>query len=187
MRDFDQQTNSIRDAMLADINQKKEVIFSGLLENVAHNRLPESIFRGYFLPCFIGNTTNPNWVMEWISIAGSPVAEVDIFDDRTNQVLFTVPGILHTNNLFFQNQGQGDANLADIFGRYEQLNSNIASQGMNFLFQALQGKNTELMANHTLADVNTKWMGILQRYGLIQAPTQQPTGSSNNLNDYFDM
>ena len=68
------------------------------------NKVPESIFVNYFLPRFINlnniNGVDPrNHIVEWISIAGSPMAEVSVVSDSTGEELFVVPAYLSTNHL----------------------------------------------------------------------------------------
>ena len=78
--------------------------------------------------------------MEWISVAGTPMAEVNVIRDNTSEVLFKVPGLLYTNNLFMHKRG-GD--LGDIFTKFEQINNNLPVNGLSFLLEALNSKNNE--------------------------------------------
>ncbi|NTW91350.1 MAG: glucuronate isomerase [Erysipelotrichaceae bacterium] len=142
---IEEQANAVKNMLLAEIDKSKNIVFDGLLNNNILNSIPESLFVNYFLPCFMGEPKNSNWVMEWISIAGTPMAEVGVFKDGTNEILFSVPSILNTNNLFLHKQG-GD--IGDIFTRFDQINSNTPSRGLGFLIQALNSKNDELINNH---------------------------------------
>lgn len=183
---LENQLQSVRNAILADIDKSKEIVFKGLLDNPMINQIPESLFVNYFLPHFIGNGNNPNWVMEWISVAGTPMAEVAVFKDGTNEILFNVPSLLYTNNLFMHKRG-GD--LGDIFNKFEQINNNLPQNGLSFLLTALNSKNHELMSNFNMQGANTVWMHIFQRYGLIattQAVTPGPATQQANLNDFFE-
>lgn len=182
---IDSQMEKIRTALFNEMDRSKDIIFSGLLENIQVNNIPESIFVNYFLPCFVGNNpTNSNWVMEWISIAGTPMAEVGVIKDMTNEVLFKVPPLLATNNLFLKKEG-GD--LGDIFSRYEQINNNLPSSGLRFLISALDSKNAELLNNLNLDSVKIAWYNILVRYGYItqQVGLDNQTQDSN-LNDFLE-
>lgn len=81
-------------ALNSSIKEIHESLVSG--EKV-RNTLPEDIFKNYFLPMFAGLETHPDAsVGVWISIAGTPFAEVDIIDN-SRQVLFTVPPIFERN------------------------------------------------------------------------------------------
>ena len=182
---IDNQVNNLKQALISEMEKSKTVVFEGLLESPSFNRIPEDLFVNYFLPCFIGrNTSNPNWVMEWISIAGTPMAAVMVFDKVTRQDLFMVPGILHTNNLYLS-QGRGGMN--DIFTRHSQISANLPSSGMAYLFNALSDKNSELLQNHNNDAVRNQWNTIFARYNLIPQQSQQVTASSgNNLDDFLD-
>lgn len=182
---LEQHLSGIRDALYKEMEQSKRIVFGGLLENPPINYLPESIFVNYFLPHFLGDGNNPNWVMEWISIAGTPMAEVAIFKDGTNEVLFTVPGILYTNNLFL-NRKRGD--LSDIFIRYEQISNNLPVKGLSFLVEALNSKNSELLNKINVDDVKRRWLGILNRYNVMPVNATNSTTSASNtsIDDYFE-
>ena len=182
---IDNQVNTIKQALFSEMEKSKQIVFEGLLESPSYNRIPEDLFVNYFLPCFIGrNTSNPNWVMEWISIAGTPMASVIVFDKRTNQDLFTVPGILHTNSLFLA-QGRGGMN--DIFTRFNQINANLPSSGMSYLFNALSTKNNELLQNNNNDAIRNQWNQIFARYNLIPQQAQASANTTNNnLDDFLD-
>lgn len=181
----EQQVKSVQEMLLREMDKSKTIIFDGLLNNSMINNIPESLFVNYFLPYFIGNNTNNNnWVMEWISIAGSPMVEVGILKDNTNEVLYYVPSILNTNNVLLHKQ---DGDISDIFNRYEQINNNIPIQGLNFLIKALNSKNTELLAKVNFDEINKRWINIFQRYNIV---TQSPGGQASpptDSGDYFDI
>lgn len=181
---IDKQVNTVREMLLAEMDKSKTIIFDGLLNNSMVNKIPESLFVNYFLPCFIGNSSNPNWVMEWISIAGSPMVEVGILKDGSNQILYYVPSILNTNNVLLHKQA-GD--IGDIFARYDQINNNVPMQGLNFLIQALNSKNTELLDKINFNEVNQRWIDIFQRYNIVSQLAAGQSNSTNDSGDYFDI
>jgi len=181
---IENQANAVRDMLMAEIDKSRTVVFDGLLNAGPLNSIPESLFVNYVLPCFMGNPTNPNWVMEWISIAGTPMSEVGVFSDTTREFLFTVPSLLNSNNLYLHKQ-TGD--IGDIFGRYDQITNNTPSRGLNFLLQALNSKNQELLSNLSFNEVNQKWYFILSRYNFVEQPGQQSLqNSSQDDGDYFE-
>jgi hypothetical protein len=182
---IDQQASAVVEMLQAEMEKSKTIIFDGLLSNPTFNCIPESLFVNYFLPCWIGRSNNPNWVMEWISIAGSPMAELGIIKDGTTEVLYYVPSILNSNNLFLH-KSEGD--LGDIFAKYQQYNGNVPAQGLGFLFDALSTKNQELLKKVNFTEVNQRWINILNRYGLIQQTnvSNQENNNSDNA-DYFEI
>lgn len=165
--------SNIREMIFNDLEKAQQVIFPGLLDTTPMAAIPESVFVNYFLPGFLGTidtTAHPNWVLDWISVAGSPMAEVSVIDDTTKEVLYVVPGILYTNNLFTEKH-EGD--LGDIFTRYEQISGNGQGNGFSFLVNALHAKNSIMLTNNSLKQVNDKWAIILQRYNYISQDTPQ--------------
>lgn len=75
-------TNSVKDAHHLLLNDPS-----------SRNKLPEQLFKSNFLPLFAGQETQSEVTLGlWVSVAGTPFAEVDIIDDN-GQVLFTVPPI----------------------------------------------------------------------------------------------
>lgn len=180
---LEQQMNSIKAAIFNEVEKNKDTVFKGLLENPLINTIPENIFVNYFLPCFLGKVNNPNWVMEWISIAGTPMSEVGVLKEGTNELLYKVPGLLQTNNLFMQRK-EGD--LSDIFTKYEQINNNLPVNGLSFLLEALNSKNQELLNNISFDATNTVWYDIFKRYNLITESQQTSVSQQSNLNDFLE-
>lgn len=181
---IEDQTNRVKDLMFSEIERSKTIVFDGLLNDTHLNSMPESLFINYFLPCFLGKPVSNNWIAEWISIAGTPMADVMVIKDGTNEVLFIVPSILNTNNLFLHKEN-GD--FGDIFSRYDQISSNnIPGRGLSFLLQALDSKNKELLNKINFTDVNKRWYDILSRYNLL--PNVADSNNTNNVSDdnYFE-
>lgn len=165
---LEQHMEQLKQSMLNEIEHSKKIVFKGLIEEPMINVLPESIFSNYFLPHFLGNVVNPNWLTEWISIAGTPMAPLAVIDDRTKERLFVVPGILYTNNIF-REKTEGD--LGDIFAKYDMLNSNLPINGLRFLLQALNENKDLLLSNMNMDPVNTAWYEIFKRYNLVDSST----------------
>lgn len=176
--------NAVKEMLMAEIEKSRSIVFDGLLNAGPLNSIPESLFVNYFLPCFLGNPSNPNWVMEWVSIAGTPMAEVGVFHDITKEHLFTVPSLLNTSNLYLHKQS-GD--IGDIFSRYDQISNNTPTRGLSFLIQALNSKNKELLHNLDFNEVNQKWYFILNRYNLIEQNQQSvQKNNTQDSDDYFE-
>jgi hypothetical protein len=180
----EEQMNAIREAITEDLNKNKDIIFNSLVEEAPINSIPESLFVNYFLPCFIGRVDNPNWVMEWISIAGTPTSEINVVKDGTQEFLYRVPGILSTKTLFNNNS----LALSDVFTRYDQLTSNMPSQGLNFLMGALNNINKNLLSDYDNDSVKKSWLHILRRYSLIEDYYHEDSPDSNsNISDYLEI
>lgn len=175
---------NVRKSLYEDMERSQQIVFEGLVNNVSVNTLPESVFVNYFIPCFLGNQLRPNWIMEWVSIAGTPMSEVSIVKDGTQNVLYKVPGLLSTNSLMLN---KNNADLSDIFNRYEQINANLPTSGLSFLVQALNSKNEQLLNNLSLSDAKTRWIEILKRYGFIQETTAGFVEvNDSNIDDFLE-
>lgn len=183
MADIDSQVTNIKQMIFRDIESAQNIIFPGLLDTVPAARIPESIFVNYFLPGFLGTPVNSKWVLDWISVAGSPMSEVAVVSDTSQEILFVVPGILYTNNLLIEKH---DGDLGDIFTRYEQLSMNGQGNGFSFLVSALHSKNDIMLSNNSLKAVNDKWAIILQRYGHLIPDTDLKVVEEDSLNDAFE-
>lgn len=178
---------NIQETLVSEANTARDVIHHQLVENQddVFNRLPEHVFVNYFLPFFIGHKTdkeNPNWLMEWISIAGSPAASIVIFDPKTKEKLFTVPPVLNTNEVL----SRSNLRFAEIVSSAQQHGTNIPIIGARFLFEALKERTQEILSS--LSDPNLQaWINIFQRYNLISITNTEPGQASTGLSDLLDI
>ena len=190
MEKIEEITESIKSAILKDNERTGRVVFDALLNNVEKNVLPESIFKNYFLPCFLGLRTDQrtiNWMAEWVSVAGTAMSEVTIIDDNTRVPLFDVPPILNTTALYLH-KTEGD--LGDIFARHKNITNNSPTAGLNFLIAALNSKSVDLSTSIDHGGILDRWVDIMKRYGYLDnynttAPLNGE-GGKENLDDFLD-
>lgn len=178
-----ERVDRIKQAIIDDLKKGEQTIFNGLVTQIQPNRLPESIFVSYFLPGFLGTNPNQNWLLEWISIAGSPSAEVAVFDPATQQELFRVPPVLASRNILLP---RGGWDLNDIFTRHEMMKGSLGGQGTKFLFNALAHKSDQALSTYQNT-TNDRWAYILARYGYApvnEQPTRSPQASGDDLFEY---
>lgn len=175
-----QTVDSVKVAILEDLKKGENKIFEGLVNGHMPNRLPENIFVSYFLPGFLGTNPNQNWLLEWISIAGSPAAEVSIFDPGTNQELFRVPPVLSSRNILLPRQEGG---LDSIFKRHEMMAGGLGNSSTRYLFNALEDKSSQAIASYQ-NETDDQWVAILARYGYT--PKNAPPQNSGGGDDMFD-
>ena len=156
----------LRKSLRNEMEHATDAIFTGLVVNQPKNCIPESLFRDYFLPCFIGYiTTNPNWVMEWVSIAGTPTSEVDVMDETTKEVIYTVPSLFNTSNVF---NLEKPVTLNSAADHADQMNNNFPGSGYGFMMEALMANCNEYTSGINFTEVNEKWNKILNYYKLLK-------------------
>lgn len=175
-----ERVNHIKDVIDQDLRKGENLIFEGLVNSVQPNRLPENIFVSYFLPGFMGTNPKQNWMLEWISIAGSPSAEVSVFDTATGKELFRVPPVLSSRSILLP-KAQGD--LGDIFKRHEMMSNSLGASSANYLFSALEEKSAQALDGYH-NDTNERWLAILTRYG--HTPKSVVVNHVNEDDDMFD-
>lgn len=78
-----------------------------LKEEERRPKIPESEFRRALLP-MIANTENEDMSL-WLKVAGSWQRPVDVFDDGTNEVLFTIPPLVERTTEPMRQSGPNSA------------------------------------------------------------------------------
>lgn len=176
------QTTQLRQMLFDDLNKGQTKIFEGLVVNAPINQLPEHIFRDYFLQGFAGSHPSPSWVGEWISVAGTPSAEVVIVDTVSGQELFRVPAIIASTAIMLQGKSRGRIN--DIFNHTGNISQNSPLKAMVFMNTALGEKGQELQPAQEL-DTSVRWRQIFARYGLVSPATAESQNNSG-AQDMFE-
>lgn len=136
-------------------------------ENVA--RLPEDMFKEVFLPLFAGETLKypeQSNIAGWIGIAGSAYKEVDIFDPKTNQVLFRCPPLFDYNgiNPVRNASDRSQRPIADIVAMADQLANLHPNQGVAFLTRELGKRALTMDSSAKLAQHVIRWNAVFARY-----------------------
>ena len=175
-----QQVDALQRELLQDLHKGQEKIYDALVAHAPTARLPEPIFANYFLPGFLGTNPNPNWMMEWISIAGSPAAPVTIFEPGTGAALFVVPPVLSTRSVML---GHGEGSIADILQRHEMMKGGLGPNASRFLFNALQSKSEQAFRGQD-EQVRAQWLVILQRYGRAPTAMSAPPAAAEELFEF---
>lgn len=147
--------------------------------------LPESIFEAVFLPFFCGDLSPEISKMrtsEWISIAGSPMAEVRIIDAE-GETLFTVPALMDSSSIEVAKQ-QG-MSFSEMFEEYSLQHNYMPVVGNNFIMRALADKqnNYDHKSPKELESIN-RWREIMQRYDKI--PAEVKAAGATTLDDEDD-
>lgn len=142
-----------------------------IMDDSIKGRLPENIFVDYFLPYFSGNlpiNKTSKVLTDWISVAGSAVAEVDIIDREAN-VLFTVPPIMDTT-VINPASFDSDHSLAGIYREYGLRANNLKPAAERFLLTELDTATDIITAPSSIKEKNTVvWDDIFKRYNIKKA------------------
>ena len=148
-------------------------IFEKLVLEKELKRMPESVYAGYFLPRILGAVEDEEnlWVSYWINIAGSPQLGVVVYDDKTNEDLFTAPAILGTPMI---------PEIEDAPSYYEMINEGqrrlryIPTLGREFFKQELtiRGHIISRLVDPEYEGFED-WIYILKRYNVIPSDDEQ--------------
>jgi len=177
----------LRENFMRDSENALNVIFPALVEkaNEVCSKLPEHIFVQYFLPYFAGQidlSSRPGLMAEWISVAGSPMAEVAIIDNNWN-VLYYVPGVFDTSFIDIRSR-ENVMSFKNITDQAAMMSSNLPVLGDRFLTNSLGQKFNNMVDTMTSTDYNRqRWMSIFSRYGIAHAsqPAQASMQSVSNI------
>lgn len=179
---LEKQVSKHLQAITDDLKAGQNKIYEGIiLEAFPVNTITEVIFRNYYLPCFAGFVQPPNWMLNWINIAGSPTAEVGVTDEQGN-ILFKVPPLIAATNVILH--GQGDT-LSEVFSRREMLRNNISVDHNEYLHQQLDQKTQEL-GNPTNNEMVRRWEEIFQRYNVPRNNTGNTGTQFGGGDDMFE-
>lgn len=161
----------------AQFEQERQVIITNMNEifqavvldaTKDASKLPESIFEAVFLPFFCGDLSpevSKTRTVEWISIAGSPMAEVQIIDENGN-ALFTVPPLFDSSSIdVSKKQGMS---FPQLFEEYSLQHNYMPVVGNNFIMKALADKQNAYEGKSPREKESIdRWRQIMQRYDKI--------------------
>lgn len=157
-------------------------IYRQLVTEPQLNKLPERLFTRNFLPFFCGErdpVKEPDFYVLWISIAGSPMSEVQIIDDNGNP-LFTVPALNDTSIIKPDRNTSGSINFSQIITMAKMYGNMTPVAGQNVLMSGLGEKYKELQSKSEVFDSNTeRWYQILLRYGKVEKLINTTTGTAS--------
>lgn len=158
------------------------------LEEIASTdvaRLPEDTFREVFMPLFTKlfqrlllpaqgmddaaplKYPKESTVAGWISVAGTPYREVDIFDPTLGTVLFRCPPLFDQNGVNPVRQAADRVNppIAEIAAMSEKLRLVHPHQSEAYLVRELSKRTIFMNAGAQLANNVIRWNDVFKRYG----------------------
>lgn len=132
------------------------------------NRFPERLFVDVFLPVFSGRSPLGNEsdiLSQWVTVAGSPMAEVSIIDNAGNE-LYRVPPLHDTDSLNVVGRELGNT-MNFIYDGYTMRRSFIPTVAETYLSEAIDDKSkTIIQASSRSAEYQARWRDIFNRYGI---------------------
>lgn len=122
-------------------------------------RLPEPVFVEHLLPV-LANREGNQGLEKWQQIAGTAMRPIDVYDPKTNEVLFRVPPLLRSINEEFTGQGRHSA--FEIIRVAELKRKTIPAMGDAHIRANLVERVKHIPA---VAENVVTWNNILKRYG----------------------
>jgi hypothetical protein len=183
----EQRQDALGQAKVAGIMETVNASFEALVENPLRNQLPENVFRESFLPYFTGKG-DPNAgqrpLTDWIAIAGSPTAPVDIVN-AAGEVIFTVPSMMDSSGINVR--GTKGKNLGDMVHDYQLHGDHLPGAQQRYYQNVMEGKLDQMVPTHTdESAAGQAWSKIFKHYGLTQPDQGQkqdnkPDNGSDDL------
>ena len=131
--------------------------------------IPEDLFVNEFLPYFSGQkpfSEGNNVLGNWVTVAGTPFAEVNVIDQSGNTVV-TVPGL--TTTLQHKLAERSGTPLHDIVVQAEVVGSQQQVLGNRYLNNKLDEKQREIIGTvmpEALVSVKSQWDDIFKHYNV---------------------
>lgn len=184
---------AVNQQAIDNIRQTTNASYDSLVNNHVHGRLPEEVFRHYFLPYFSGlGTIHPqrNVIAEWIGVAGTAMTEVDVFaPDLT--ILFTVPALFDTSVIDVTKQRAGNS-LSTVMENYQMRQGGVPAVATNYVNQALAAKMNDITLNKPdrMTVARQRWESIMAHYGIVPqgaAPATLAQAKQLGTNDDDDL
>lgn len=133
-----------------------------LIVGAPNPQLQESDFKHIWLPLFAG-LDGPAPIERWMHVAGSPFAEVDVFNG--SEYLFTVPPILSSDERVIEPLKKISVNAAlDVIQLHYNYHPNIGRSKMDELLISKLGTGAAKL------DYAVRMNAIFKRYGLPEIP-----------------
>jgi len=176
--------NNLKDMIEKDMEEIEE-IEKDLSPSNPNNRTKISyeLFNNYFLPLLTGEVKDENrpFIVEWISIAGSPTSEVEVLNkDGTSTI---IPPLFNTEKITLNNNDQ--ASLGDLISYANEVQSANPIKGdklTNDIINSIKIPNKL----HTDEYLN-KWRDVLIKYGRLDTKEDIISDLEEEEDDIFDI
>jgi len=152
--------------------------------NMPKAKLPESVFKEFFLPALSGEESdNRVAVMKYIEYAGTAYSEVDIID-KTGNVLFTCPPLYDRS---INKANSPTIPYTEIAGTYELKKSRMVVEANNYMTEVVGNIRTDVDIDKTSG--KERWQEIFKGYKEETKPSDienNPTIDDSELDDLID-
>lgn len=130
-------------------------------------RHKDTDYAAYYIP------TDELWTSRWFSAMGSFTLEVDVFDDNTRGLLYTVPSLMES---FQFGHVEDMPNFRQLTDEAFRRMSVVPVEGKRFMERALMIRGDAIMETvDTSIKSDPRWRDILVRYGYVIEASEKPT------------
>lgn len=145
-------------------------------------RIDEKSFVEFFLPGFISPTEDIN-IEAWLSIAGNPLAPVDVVDEN-GDVLYTIPPLLRSVSF---EESTKRTQFSEVIKTADALTEMAPNRGLAYFQESMNRATPKPKADVSSAKV---WNAICDRYNIphifgVGTPTSESKSSSADA-DFTD-
>lgn len=169
-----------------EASERVNLAYESIVNSKIKGKISESAFT-YFVPYFSGELPidrSNTVIAQWISIAGTPMSEVDVINSK-GQVIFTVPPLFDSEGINIVDR-RGRNSFADIANNFQNMNVSTPIAANNFLNNSLYGKIEEIITdNKNVTLSQERWQAILSRYTDIKK-TDTSTETAKEVADTSD-
>lgn len=183
-------TQRVHSALAIEMQSVADQAYDMLVAKAENPRIPEDVFRHHFLPFYSGQgdpDPKRNVIAEWVGVAGSPTIPVDVFDNETKEVLFTVPPVIETTNLRLTNAA--GKSLSELHREHSIQKSTFPGAGERFVATVVMEKARSIAGSAvSTANAQAQWGKIFDYYD-INGPDGKPAGKDTidtNTEDLYD-
>lgn len=156
-------------------------VFDTIEAATPKGKLPLKIFKDTFLNLFLLKDMKDadEKIKVWISIAGSPVSEVELIDEDGKVVDIVPPLYDSAATLGIMSRGKA---LGDIIHEYQQRTAITQSSADNFLYRNL---NTKMENAGAMIVRNSQWLPFLEKYAVKNATAAKHKSDPSEVEDIF--
>jgi len=151
-----------------------------------HNKIPEHVFREYFLPIFSGQRTiadNDSTLEMWFRISGGPDRSVDVIN-HLGETVVTVPPIYNTSA--YKPVSNNDMDIGSLVKMASEAERNLTDPRP----YTAAVENTLSQGFSDTDDHQERWKAVFDYFGIVPIKRDQSSsdkaGSDTDDSDFFE-